>query len=109
MSFYQTLKLILIEIFELSRDGFHVILGFVVFLIFAKLFRISLTSWKALLPTLIFSLLLEIVDFRDSAVFNMRYDFIDSLHDIFITNLLPVIMVSYLRFQTGSAKDEDIK
>jgi|ETN02SMinimDraft_2_1059926.scaffolds.fasta_scaffold263027_1 hypothetical protein len=107
MSFYQTLKLILVDIFELSKDGFHIILGYFVFLLFARIFKIKLSSWKALFPTIIFSLLLEIVDFRDSIVFQMRYDFFDSIHDIMITNILPLITLLYLRFQENIRPNDD--
>ncbi|MEK7519811.1 MAG: hypothetical protein AAB581_01010 [Patescibacteria group bacterium] len=98
MAEYQLFKLDMVDLFDVSRDGFHIILGFAVFLLVCYLFKIRLTSWKALIAPLIFSVLLETLDARDSLAFGRAIDYWDSLHDTIITTLLPALTVVYMKY-----------
>ena len=94
---YQELKLVLTDLLNISRDGFHILLGFFVFLLFATLFRLPLSSWKAIIAPLIFALMLEFVDVWDSIAVGIAINWLDSLHDLIISLLLPLCVICYLR------------
>jgi len=94
---YQELKLVLTDLLNISRDGFHILLGFFVFLLFAALFRLPLSSWKALVAPLLFGIVLEFVDVRDSLAVGIAINWLDSLHDLIISLLLPLCVICYLR------------
>ena len=98
MSPYQSIKLSLTGTFGLSRDGFHIVLGFLVFLGVSLLLKIKPSSFRALIAPLVFALLLEALDSRDTLVLGRPIDYLDSLHDIFFTVLLPLSTVLYLRY-----------
>ncbi len=93
MSAFQSLKLALVEHLHLAKDGFHIYLGFVCFMLAITLGRRSPRSLQALLPSLIVALLLEVLDLRDDyrSLGHMRWA--ASLKDIFNTNLIPVILI----------------
>jgi len=107
MPLYQSLKLVLSDVTGLSRDGFHIILGFVVFILIIYLLKIKLSSWKALIAPLLFALVLETLDTRDALAFGFRVDIVDSLRDIIITTALPLLTILYARFgkARNTAKD----
>lgn len=98
MSEYQSLKLLLVDLLGISKDGFHIIIGFLVFLIFSYIFKIKLSSYKALIAPFFFAFLLEAKDFYDSVAFGFLIDVPDAVHDIIITMLLLVLVVLYLKF-----------
>jgi uncharacterized membrane protein YczE len=95
---YQSFKLSLTGTFGLSRDGFHIVLGFLVFLLFSALFKIKLSSLRALVAPLVFALILEAVDVRDTLSLGRTVDYVDGAHDIFFSMILPFAAVVYLRY-----------
>ena len=97
ISDYQSMKLVLGDVFGLSRDGFHIIIAFIVFLSVARIFRIRLTSWNALLAPLILALVLEAKDLYDSVSYGFPIYPSGNLHDILISAFLPLLTVLYLR------------
>ena len=107
MSPYQSIKLSLTGTVGLSRDGFHIVLGFLVFLAVSGLFRIKLSSLRSLIAPLLFALALEAMDSRDTLALGRSIDFVDSLHDIFFTVLLPLSTVLYLRYVTRNDTSPD--
>ena len=98
MSSYQSFKLFLVEAFHISKDGFHIILGFLVFLFGSYIFKIKLSSYKALIVPLVFALILETKDIFDSVSLGLFPDLYDSFRDIIITFLLPLLTVMYNRY-----------
>ena len=102
MSLYQQFKLNLVDFFGLSKDGFHIILGFVIFLGFAGLLKIKLSSWKALIAPLVFAIILEVLDIRDALLFNEGIDVSGAIIDATITISLPLVLIVYLKFKKGS-------
>jgi len=90
---YQLFKLWVLAVIPLTKDAIHVYIGFVCLLTGLLVFRRRLSSYQALIPGLVVSLLLEVFDLRDG------YSVSASLHDIVNTNLLPVVLVTLARLQ----------
>jgi hypothetical protein len=98
MSDYQSMKLLLGDVFGLSRDGFHIIITFVAFLAVARLFRIRLERGAALIAPLALAVGLEVKDLYDSVTFGFPIYPLGNLHDVLVSVLLPLLTVVYLRF-----------
>jgi hypothetical protein len=90
---YQIFKLWVLAVIPLTKDAIHVYIGFLCLLVGLVVFRRRLSSWQALIPGLLVSLLLEVFDLRDG------YSLSASLHDIVNTNLMPVVLVTLARLQ----------
>jgi hypothetical protein len=91
---YQLLKLWLLAALPLTKDAIHVYVGFLCLLIALLVFRRRLTSYQALIPGLLVSLVMEIFDLRDG------YDWAASVKDLINTNLMPFVLVTLARLQT---------
>ena len=94
---YQALKLFLTGLLGVSRDGFHILLTFFIFLLIGMLFKWRLSNPKILIAPLIFALFLEILDTRDAVTYGFKVDILDSAHDIVLGMLLPVLVFIYAR------------
>jgi hypothetical protein len=92
-SSYQLFKLWWLAVLPLTKDAIHVYIGFVLLLVALIVFRRRLSSYQALIPGLLVSLLLEYFDLRDG------YSVGASVHDIINTNLLPFVLVTLARLQ----------
>jgi hypothetical protein len=90
---YQIFKLWVLAVIPLTKDAIHVYIGFLCLLVGLVVFRRRLSSYQALIPGLVVSLLLEVLDLRDG------YSVTASLHDIVNTNLMPVVLVTLARLQ----------
>jgi len=90
---YQIFKLWVLAVIPLTKDAIHVYIGFLCLLVGLVVFRRRLSSYQALIPGLVVSLLLEVLDLRDG------YSVSASLHDIVNTNLMPVVLVTLARLQ----------
>ncbi|HET8647630.1 MAG TPA: hypothetical protein VFO85_19180 [Vicinamibacteria bacterium] len=94
-STYQRLKIELLSLVHLSKDAVHVYVG--VGCLLATLAVMRRVRWKALLPGLVVSLAMEVVDLRDNWRDEERLRWKASLHDVLNTNALPVVLVAFLR------------
>lgn len=92
-SSYQLFKLWWLAVLPLTKDAIHIYIGFVLLLIALIVFRRRLSSYQALIPGLLVSLVLEVFDLRDG------YSLGASVHDIINTNLLPFVFVTLARLQ----------
>jgi hypothetical protein len=90
---YQIFKLWVLAVIPLTKDAIHVYIGFLCLLVGLVVFRRRLSSYQALIPGLVVSLLLEVLDLRDG------YSVSASLHDIVNTNLMPLVLVTLARLQ----------
>jgi hypothetical protein len=97
MSPYQELKIELVRTLGISRDAFHVLLGFLVFLGCAWVFKIKLTSYRTLIAPLIFGAILEIKDTIDALAYGFPVNLLDSSKDIIIALFIPAVLVTHLR------------
>jgi hypothetical protein len=91
---YQLLKLWILAVLPLTKDAIHVYIGFLCLLTALIVFRRRLTSYWALVPGLLVSILMEIFDLRDG------YGWAASVHDLINTNLMPFVLVTLARLQS---------
>ncbi|HYO16077.1 MAG TPA: hypothetical protein VE685_22995 [Thermoanaerobaculia bacterium] len=91
---YQIFKLWWLAVLPLTKDAIHVYIGFLCLLIALIVFRRRLTSYWAVVPGLVVSVLMEILDLRDG------YDWVASAKDLVNTNLIPVVLVTLARLRT---------
>ena len=95
-SAYQRFKIQLLSLVDLSKDAVHVYIG--VGLLLATLVVLGgRVRWRALLPGLVVSLVMEAADLRDNWRDEGRLRWRASLHDVLNTNALPVVLVAFLR------------
>jgi len=100
ISYYQSLKLILVDIFSIPKEGFHLLLGPVVFLAAAYLLKVKISSYKALIAPFALGVFLEILDTRDAIVYGYELNIVNSLLDIALTMSLPTAAVLYMKRTT---------
>jgi len=93
-SWYQTFKLWCLDILPLTKDAIHVYIGFFCLLVALIVFRRRLGSYQALIPGLVLSISMEILDLRDG------YPWSASVHDLVNTNLMPFVLVTLTRLRT---------
>jgi hypothetical protein len=91
---YQIFKLWWLAVLPLTKDAIHVYIGFLCLLIALIVFRRRLTSYWAVVPGLVVSVLMEILDLRDG------YNWIASAKDLVNTNLIPLVLVTLARLRT---------
>lgn len=96
-SAYQLLKLKVLSVVPLSKDAAHIYIGFACFLLAVALLRISPSSWRAILPGLLVSMLMEVPDLRDNLADTGRWHWAASLKDVVNTNVIPVLLVLLFR------------
>jgi hypothetical protein len=94
---YQLLKLRVLSVVPLSKDAIHIYIGFAGFLLAVIVLRIRPTSFKAVLPGLMVSLVMEIADLRDELLYNSHMLWAASLKDVVNTNLIPLLLVALFR------------
>ncbi|MBW8874587.1 MAG: hypothetical protein JF614_06455 [Acidobacteria bacterium] len=93
-SWYQLFKLWCLAILPLTKDAIHVYIGFVCLLGAVMVLRRRLGSYQALIPGLVLSVAMEVLDLRDG------YPWSSSVHDLVNTNLLPFVLVTLARLRT---------
>jgi hypothetical protein len=98
MSPVQELKMVLVQTLHLAKDGFHIYIGFAVFMLAVTLGRDSARSYKALIPSLVVSLLLEALDLNDDFNSGGALHWATSLKDVVNTNIIPTALVLAARF-----------
>jgi hypothetical protein len=91
-SSYQLFKLWWVSVLPLTKDAIHIYVGFLCLLGSVIVWRRKLSSWWALLPGFLLSLLMEYFDLRDG------FGWEASLHDIVNTNLMPLVLVLLARW-----------
>jgi hypothetical protein len=91
---YQVFKLWWVSVLPLTKDAIHVYIGFLCLLLALILFRRRLGSFTALIPGLLVSIAMEVLDLRDG------YGWTESVKDIVNTNMIPFLLVILTRWQT---------
>jgi hypothetical protein len=95
-STYQRIKLVVLSLLPLTKDAIHVYVGCACLLATASLLRWPLSSVKVLLPGLVLSLAMEVVDLRDGWRQHKPH-WAGSIHDLVNTNLIPAAIVVLAR------------
>ncbi|HYN19389.1 MAG TPA: hypothetical protein VE078_00395 [Thermoanaerobaculia bacterium] len=91
---YQVFKLWWVSVLPLTKDAIHVYIGFLCLLLALIVFRRRLSSFTALIPGIIVSIAMEILDLRDG------FGWLASLKDLVNTNLIPFLLVLLTRWRT---------
>jgi hypothetical protein len=90
---YQLFKLWWVSVLPLTKDAIHIYVGFLCLLGSLIVWRRKLTSFWALLPGFLLSLVMEYFDLRDG------FGWAASLHDVVNTNLMPLVLVLLARWE----------
>lgn len=92
-SAYQHLKLIILDVLDLSRDAIHIHIGLLVFFLAVVLWRRGRFDILALLPVFLVAIGMEVLDLRDdlASLGYMRWS--ASLHDLINTVFWPTLVV----------------
>ena len=92
-SVYQNLKLIILDVLNLSKDAIHMHLGLLVFFLAVVLWRRGRFDVLALLPVFMVASAMEILDLHDDLVSLGYMRWSASLHDLINTLFWPTIIV----------------
>ncbi len=106
-SLYQHLKLWLLPILGLPKDAVHIYIGFACLVVSVLLLRQPMSSARALILGVAFSVIMETLDLRDDyrALGTLRWT--ASLRDLVNTNTIPVALVMLAKSRCPSLPDED--
>ncbi|MEX1033901.1 MAG: hypothetical protein WDZ30_11120 [Cellvibrionaceae bacterium] len=110
-STYQSLKLIVLDLVDLSKDAIHIHIGLAVFFLTVALWRRGRLDWLSLLPVFLVASGLEFLDLRDdlASLGHMRWS--ASIHDLVNTVFWPtfvVILSVWAETRPGTA-DKDLR
>ena len=94
---YQLLKLRVLDAVPIAKDAAHIYIGFACLLLAVLVLRVPLRSWRALLPGLVATAVMEALDLRDNRADGLAYQWRASLRDVVNTNLIPVVLVLVAR------------
>ncbi len=96
-SFYQSFKLSIISIVDLSKDAIHIHVGLIVFFLVVFLWKKGRFEIVCVLPVLMIACLMEAFDLRDdlNSLGYMRWS--ASVHDIVNTALWPVVITFFAK------------
>jgi hypothetical protein len=94
---YQLLKLKVLDVVPLAKDAVHIYIGFACFLLAVIVLRLRPSSFKAVLPGLVVSLMMEAPDLRDGLASTGEWRWGASVKDVVNTNLIPVLLVVLLK------------
>lgn len=94
----QTVKNLVSEVLNLSKDALHIYVGLGVFLIMAALLNKSPRSLVPWIGALIAAIIGEMVDGYDDLVLYGRWRWPASLHDVINTLFWPTVLVLLARF-----------
>ena len=94
---YQLLKLRVLHAVPVAKDAAHIYVGVACLLLAVLVFRVPLRSWKALVPGLIATVVMEALDLRDNFADFGRLRWTASIRDVVNTNLIPFVLVLVAR------------
>lgn len=102
-SIYQSLKLQVLQMLNLSRDAVHMHIGLGVFLASVMIWKKGRIEWPCLLPVLGVALLMELLDLRDdyNSLGHLRWA--SSYHDLLNTVFWPFICVIAVKINKRNA------
>jgi hypothetical protein len=98
---YQQLKNHVLALVGISKDAVHLYIGIGCLLVSILVLRLPPTSYKALILTLLVSLGMEAMDLHDNVRYRDTTRAMASAHDIWNTNLMPLLVVTALRLRLG--------
>ncbi len=81
------------ELLFLSRDAVHMHIGFLCLVFMLCFSKKHLTSFSIIIPGLILSILMEMMDFRDDFALGRKLNIAACIHDLVNTNFIPLCLV----------------
>lgn len=102
LSKYDHFKNLIISVLHLSKDATHIYIGFFSLIAAIVFLRKPLTSSVVLLPGLIISCGIEVLDLLVDYLASKPIGWGASLHDLINTNLIPVLLVVLACWQLKS-------
>lgn len=100
------LKTWFLSVVPVPKPLVHVALGLLVLLLSIVVLRRSPASWVVLIPGLVLSLVMEGFDLWDDKLMINRFQWDESLKDVIVTNLAPLVVVLYNR-RAGRSRRRD--
>ena len=94
---YQLLKLRVLDAIPIAKDAAHIYVGVACLLLAVIVFRLPLRSFRALIPGLIATIVMEAFDLRDNVADFGERRWGASLRDVVNTNLIPLVLVVVAR------------
>lgn len=98
MSVFQDFKLLLLDVFGLSKDALHVYVGLIVYFGTALLFRLPLRDIRPVLAVLLAALIGEAWDIYDTNAIGAPQVYAGNWHDIWNTLFWPTAIFALARF-----------
>lgn len=95
---YQDFKIIIIKIVHLSKDAIHIHVGFFVLMAMLLLSKKKLHQPSILFAPFILSFLMEVLDVWGDLSVGRRANIPASLHDLINTNLIPVCLFFWAKW-----------
>jgi cell shape-determining protein MreD len=89
---FQSVKLMLLDLFGLGKDALHIYVGMTVFLATALVFRLPLRDWRPLAAVFLAAVAGEILDLFESLAPNERPSWRANWHDIWNTMFWPTLL-----------------
>jgi hypothetical protein len=99
VSKYDHLKNLIISVLHLSKDATHIYIGFFSLIAAVVILRKPLTSSIVLLPGLLISFGIEVLDVLVDYLEAKPIRWAASVHDLMNTNLIPVLLVALAFWQ----------
>ena len=109
MSPIQTFKLAIVDAVGLSKDAIHIYIGIACLLLSVLVGRRRLGSIGALVPGLIVSIVLEVIDLTDDYLHRGLLIWGPSVKDIVNTNLIPAVFTLVVRWTRGRPEAKSLK
>ena len=94
---YQNFKPFILALLSLSRDAVHIHVGFIVYLMTAVIRRSPFVDWKNLIPCILLSLCMELMDVWADMTHSRRILYSAYAHDLINTNLIPIVLYFFSR------------
>lgn len=101
-SYYQSLKPVILNFFNISNDAIHIHIGFGCLALILIFSHRKISSPLVLVPGFFLSCMMEVLDLWDGYRFGEAFKFAESLHDILNTNLIPFVIVLLAKFKKSN-------
>lgn len=89
---YQDLKIVILNVVEVSRDAIHIHVGFFALIVMLLLSKKKLHQPIVLLAPFLLSVLMELLDVWGDLSLGRKPNTLASVHDLINTNLIPVCL-----------------
>lgn len=107
MDAINTVKLMAVDFTGLAKDALHIYVSVAILLASCAVMRWKVWQWKPLALVLTAALIGEAFDLRHNWTSEHRLFFMASVHDIWNTMLVPLIIAAFARFSGVFARGDN--